>query len=162
MKTRITLSIFVLLFIAGISGLKAQQSILTAGSNATGSSGSVSFSVGQALFGTTTGTGGIVTQGVQQPYEVLFMDGIGPDKGISLECRVYPNPATNFITLKIENPETSGLTCQISDLKGLLLRDMKITAKETIVAMDELVPGTYFLSVVRNGKPFQTYKIIKN
>jgi hypothetical protein len=40
-----------------------------AGGEATGSGGSVSYSVGQVVYTTNTGINGSVAQGVQQPYE---------------------------------------------------------------------------------------------
>ncbi len=46
----------------------AQQGNVSAGGNATGSGGSVSFSVGQVFFSGNSGAGGYVNQGVQQSY----------------------------------------------------------------------------------------------
>ena len=160
MKTSATILIFLLL-LAGLPALKAQQAILSASSNATGSSGTVTFSVGQAAFNTCTGASGTLTEGVQQPYEILFMEGLGPDKGISLECLVYPNPANDFVKLKVDKYDKWDLSCQVTGLNGVLLRDMKITGTETLIPVDKLVSGTYFLIVILDDKPVQTYKIIK-
>jgi hypothetical protein len=47
-----------------------QESIKTTVSNATGSEGSASYSIGQVVYQTHTGTNGSVAEGIQQPYEI--------------------------------------------------------------------------------------------
>lgn len=149
-----------LLFLLSVSAM-AQESILSANNNAAGNGGSVSYSVGQVAFIANTGTSSSVTEGVQQPYEILFMEGIDPRKGITLECLLYPNPATAFIKLKIENHDIKNLCCQLNDLNGLLLQNIKIESDETVIPMEELAPAAYFLTVTENGMTLQCYKIIK-
>ena len=149
-----------MLFFFAIPGL-AQKSILATSNDAAGIGGSVSYSVGQVAFITYAGTGSSVTEGVQQPYEILFMEGMDPENGIALECLVYPNPATAFVNLKIKNREIKNLSCQMNDLNGLLLRNIKIDAEETVIPMEDLAASTYFLTVAENGLALQIYKIIK-
>jgi len=43
-----------------------------------------------------------VAQGVQQPCEISIGTGIEEVEGITLQCSVYPNPATDILMLKIE------------------------------------------------------------
>lgn len=151
-----------LLFLLSFHAM-AQESVLSANSNATGTAGTVSYSVGQVVFNTNTGVAGTIMEGVQQPYEILFMDGIEPHAGISLECVVYPNPVNSYVKLKIENLRTLGfiMSCQLTDMHGLLLHSIKISENETIIPMDDLSPEIYFLTVFGDGKAWQTYKIIK-
>ena len=144
-----------------LTGLHAQQTILSTSSDATGIQGSVSYSVGQIVFLTKTGTGGNVSEGIQQPYEILFMTGIVEEKGIDLECVLYPNPASAYVRLKIENQETRNLHFDLYNLKGVLLKSMKIEKEETTIPMDELVQATYFLTVIENNKILKTFRIIK-
>ncbi|MCX6305359.1 MAG: T9SS type A sorting domain-containing protein [Bacteroidetes bacterium] len=149
------------LFCMGLPGLQAQQSVLSASNNATGNAGQVSYSVGQVAFITTAGAEGTVTEGVQQPYEILFMDGIGDETGIALNCTLSPNPATGYVKLTIKNPALSDPGYQLSNMNGVLLRTMKVVEDETVIPMDDLAPATYLLTVFGNGKALQTYKIIK-
>ncbi len=81
---------------------------------------------------------------------------------ISLEIMVYPNPTTEFITLKIETYEVLNLRYQLNDIKGSLLQDNKIEGNETSIVMSSLLPATYFLKVTDNKKVVKTFKIIKN
>ena len=50
---------------------QAQQAFASTGSNATGSGGSVSFTIGQQEYNSFSSVGGSVTQGVQQPIELF-------------------------------------------------------------------------------------------
>ena len=152
------LASFLLLFLFHLN-LFAQQAVLSAGAEATGSSGSVSWSVGQIAFIAMTGLDGSVTPGAQQPYEILF-NGIY-DQGISLECSVYPNPATSVLKLKIGNPGSSKLTYRLCTLNGMVIREQEINDQETIIPMDELLSGTYLLNVSEHNIAVNFYKIIK-
>ena len=49
-----------------------------------------------------TETNGTVVQGVQQPFEVSIMTGIEHTE-IQIGVKAYPNPTTDFLTLKMEN-----------------------------------------------------------
>ena len=117
----IKLTVAFLLWV-GLSGLQAQQAILSASSNATGNDGSVSYSVGQVAFIEKLGATGTITEGVQQPYEILFMEGIDPKTGIRLECMVYPNPANAYVKLKIIDRNILPSNCQLNNMNGMLLR----------------------------------------
>jgi len=54
-----------------VTAILAQTAIPAAGGNATGSGGTVSYSVGQLTYNTYQGSVGTVSEGVQQPYEIL-------------------------------------------------------------------------------------------
>ena len=143
------------------SGLHAQQTILSANNNATGNEGTVSYSVGQVAFITKTGISGTITEGIQQPYEILFLTGIEEENGITLECILYPNPANRYVKLKIENHVIKNLSYQLYNMNGLLLENVKIENEETTVPVDELVNATYFLKVTENNNILKTFLIIK-
>jgi hypothetical protein len=146
----------------GLTGAQAQNAISAAGGNATGSGGTVSQTIGQVTYTTISGTTGTVTQGVQQPYEISVVTGIEEAVGIILEISVYPNPATDFVRLKIENYEVENLRYQLYDINGSLLQDNKVEGKETSIIMRNHLPATYFLKVTDKNKVIKTFKIIKN
>ncbi len=151
-----------LLFGLGLSGVYAQSAIPTAGGNASGSGGTISYSVGQVVNSTNTGSGGTEVQGVQQPYEISIVTGLEAGKDISLQCVAYPNPATYFVTLKVENHKTGNLAFRLYDISGKLLENNKIDADETTIDMHNLVISTYFLKVIQNNREIKVFKIIKN
>jgi len=152
----------ILFLCLGMFVLQAQQVVTTSGGNATGSGGTVNYTVGQVVYTTITGTNGSVAQGVQQPFEISVITGIEEASDISLEIMVYPNPATDFIRLKIENYEVQNLRYQLYDNSGSLLQDNKVEGSETSLVMNNLVPAIYFLKVIQGNKEIKTFKIIKN
>jgi Secretion system C-terminal sorting domain len=144
------------------SVLDAQSTNSATGGNATGSGGSVSYTVGQITYQTLTGTNYTVVQGVQQPYEISVITGIEETKDISLEIMVYPNPATDFIKLKIKNYEIQNLRYKLYDINGSLLQDNKVEGNETSIILTNFISATYILKVTDNNKIIKTFKIIKN
>jgi len=156
-KKTITSVAFLLL---GLGGLHAQETVTTAGSEATGTGGTASYTVGQVVYTTTaTGTNGSVAQGVQQPYEISTTVGIN-EISINLELSVYPNPTTDYLTLKVE--KTEGLTFQLFDMQGKLIKSKTVNNTSTDISLAEQPTATYFLKVVKNNQLVKTFKIIKN
>ena len=143
----------------GLVGLHAQESPTATGGEATGVGGTVSYSLGQVVYTTNTGSNGSVEQGVQQPYEISATVGIN-ESSISLEMSVYPNPTTNYLTLKVEI--TKNLSYQLFDMQGKVIVSKKITDNTTTVVMENLPTATYLLKVTDSNKTVKTFKIIKN
>ena len=152
--------VIVFLFSLKLTSIQAQVAISASGGNATGS-GSVSYTVGQTVYTTNTGTNGSVAQGVQQPHEISVVTGIEEAKDISLEMVVYPIPATDFVMLNIANYEGINIRYQLYDINGNLLKDTKVEGNETNIPMQNLLPSMYFLKVTDNNKVIKTFKIIK-
>ncbi len=148
-----------LIFICGIT--QAQESVSASGGNATGNAGTTSFTIGQVFHLIESGTTGSIAHGVQQPYEISIVTGIEPDAGIDLICQAHPNPACEFVMLKIEDYNFENLTYILYDINGKLLAKKKITENETIIAMKNLTAATYFLKLSSGNKEVKTFKIIK-
>ena len=151
-------------FLAGFSltGLNAQQAITTAGGNTTSSAGSVSYSVGQIVCKTQIGSSGSVAQGVQQPFEISVVLGLDEAQGINLVLSAYPNPATDYVILKVENFKTENLTYHLYDISGKLIESRKIISSTETIGMENLPSAIYFLKVTNNNTEVKTFKIIKN
>ena len=149
------------LFGFALNSIQAQQAIPAAGGNASGSGGSVSYSVGQIVYTTNAGTNGSVAQGVQQPFEISVVTGIEQANGISLQCSAYPNPATDYVKLKIENYQFENFTYQLYDFNGKILENKKLVESETSIFMGNYAPAIYFLKVIQSDKGIKTFKIIK-
>jgi hypothetical protein len=152
----------VLILIFGFTGLQAQEAIPASGGDASGSGGSVSYSVGQMVYTTNQGTNGTITQGVQQPYEISVVSGLEEATSINLICSAYPNPTTDYLVLKVENYDIENLSYQLSDIDGKLLEIRKLEGNETFIVMSNFVPAVYFLKVIQNNKELKTFKIVKN
>ena len=155
-KKTITSIAFLLL---GLGGLYAQESPTTAGGEATGTGGTASYSVGQVVYTSATGTNGSLAQGVQQPYEISTTVGI-KETAITLELSVYPNPTTDYLTLKVDDFET--LNFQLIDLQGKIIENKKVSSTTTSINVENLPKALYFLNVTKNNKVVKSFKIIKN
>jgi hypothetical protein len=141
--------------------LQAQFAIPATGGNASGTGGSVSYSVGQVVYTTNTGTNGTSAQGVQQPYEISVATGIAEAKDISLTCMVYPNPVSDFLTLKVDNYDNENLSYKLFNASGIILESKKVSGDETTISMANLLPSIYFLKVIDGNKEIKIFKIIK-
>ena len=155
-KKTITSVAFLLL---GLGGLQAQEAVTATGGEATGTGGTASYTVGQVFYTTATGTNGSAAQGVQHPFEISTTVGIN-ETTINLEMSVYPNPTTNYLTLKVE--ETANLNYQLFDMQGKVIENKKVTTNTTSITMEALPTATYFLNVVKNNQVVKTFKVIKN
>lgn len=141
-------------------GLHAQQAITPAGSEATGTGGTASYTVGQVVY-TTTGTNESVAHGVQQPYEISTTLGIN-ETTINLGLSVYPNPTSNYLQLKVTSEKVEGLTYQLYDLQGIVIESKKVSNTSTTVVMENLPTATYFLRISDNNQIVKIFKIIKS
>ena len=160
---RLILSAIFLLAL-GLTGLQAQNAVPATGGNASGSGGTVSYSVGQVVYTTNTGTNGSVAQGVQQPYEISVVTAIEEAKGIDLMVSAYPNPTTEYVKLKVDASTSlsiQSMSYQLFDINGKLLQNKALEGTETSIVMSNLVPATYFLKVIKDNKEVKIFKIIK-
>lgn len=153
--------VLIIIFLFTGSIAYSQQAVVPCGGNASGTGGSVSFSVGQVACQANSGPSGSEIQGVQQPREISVVTEVEEATGILLFVSVYPNPAVDFLTLSIENINANNLCFQVFDAKGMLIQQEKINAASTIISLSSLASGTYFLNVVADGKTIKTFKIIK-
>jgi hypothetical protein len=154
-----------LLFWAFIPGLKAQSALAASGSNASGSGGTASYTIGQVAYTSTSSSSGDVSQGVQQAFEIFSL-GVDNFPKISLSMSVYPNPTTDFVILKTGEYALEELAYQLFDLTGKQISNQKITTNETKIPMEGLAISTYLLKVIAKDKAGQniikTFKINKN
>lgn len=146
----------------GFAGVKAQEAIPASGGEATGSNGSVNYTIGQVAYTNHTGANGSVSQGVQQAYEITVISNVNNARIINLECSAFPNPTVDFLTLKIEGGLAQNIEFQLYDISGKLIRSKSLYETETIINMEDLARATYFLKVINNQQAIKTFKIIKN
>ena len=154
----ITLSVFLL----GL-GLttQAQQVSNATGGDATGSGGTVAYSVGQVVYTTNTSISGTVSQGVQQPFEI-FSIGIN-ETGLNISLLVFPNPTADNLTLQVSDYNSEKLSYEVFDMQGKLLKNGQIETQQTQINTGNLPSATYFIHVLnKENKKVQSFKIIKN
>ncbi len=120
-----------------------------------------------------------MAQGVQQPYEISVVTGLEEAKDISLKVTAYPNPTPDYLTLEIDASTSlsiqsisyqkdastllsiQSMSYQLFDMQGKVLQNQKITGYRTSIDMNNLVPSTYFVTVIQENKAIKTFKVIK-
>jgi hypothetical protein len=137
----------------------AQNNSVPAGGNGTGTGGAVSYSVGQIAYSTNTSNSGNASEGLQQPYELFLVTGVG-DQSVELSVKAYPNPTLDLITLEIARYES--LSYLFTDANGKLVSQNKISSNLTEINCKELCSGVYFLKVYNENGQLRNFKLIKN
>jgi hypothetical protein len=140
---------------------QSQESTNSSGGDATGSGGSVAFSIGQVFYTKNTGSSGSIAQGVQYAYEI-FTFGI-KETELNISLYVFPNPTTDNLTLEISDYNNEKLSYQLLDALGKQLSHGQLSANKTHIYTNSLPKATYFVNVVNEEiKTVQSFKIIKN
>ena len=154
--------------------------IATAGNSVTVNSITLTSTVGETFTNNLSSANNSITQGFQQgnisvervrnveePTE-LFSDKSSTNK---IESRVaennfhvdvYPNPATDYVNVRINQTPSSKCFMFMSDATGRLIEVKDITSTETRVEFNQLQAGNYFLTVKsEDGKVNESFEIIK-
>ena len=139
----------------------AQEGMLPAGGEGAGSGGSVSFSLGQILQTCSGGEEYELMHGVQQPYEISIVSSPGQFKEIGLALSTYPNPADDFLVLKVDSHIWEELEFEMYNSEGKILLSGRLMNAGTNIDMSPLTPGMYLLRVSMKNEPVKTFKIIR-
>lgn len=86
--------------------------------------------------------------------ELVFVEKCNdPAKGPSINT--YPNPAKDVLTVKVSE---NGLTLELMNLTGQILKSHKLLAGENILNVDDVPAGIYFLRTTREDGSFSFTK----
>lgn len=148
-----------MLFLLSLMCVNAQQAIVTSGETNANTAGSVSWTLGEVVVESGIKIPGqnSLTQGFQQGD--LSVLAIKEPLANTLNIRVLPNPATDYVNLVVD--DYSDLSYQINDLKGKLLIKERLESNETRINLSNLASGTFLVSITKQNQEIKTYKIIK-
>jgi hypothetical protein len=150
-----------LLLLCSTVKLHAQNNTVSSGGQASGTGGSVSYTIGQIAYSSLTGTNGSLIQGVQQPLEISVVTSI-TDLQIDLKAQVYPNPTTDQLVLNVGTDDFKNLRFVLVDLQGKVLKTDRIINATSTLDISKYSIGTYFLRVLSKNKQIKTFQIVKN
>jgi hypothetical protein len=155
--------VFVCCFLLMVAtGIRAQSHTDASGGNVSGSGGTASYSVGQIDYTTIKGSGGIATEGVQQPLEIFQVTtGIDEVSNDEVKAMVFPNPTSSFVELQISNSINGQLIYKLYDQNGSFITQESISGSATMINLTSLQSGIYFLKVINSAKIIKTFKIVK-
>lgn len=137
-----------------------QQNTVASGGEASGSGGSVSYSVGQIDYISASGANGNINQGVQQPFEI-FSVGL-TDVQFDISAALFPNPAVNQVVLSIEAWENyKNPSFRLTDEQGRIVQQGDINQQETTVQISHLANACYYLNVLVDDQLAKSFKLVK-
>ena len=137
-----------------------QTSVNASGGGISNASGSVSYSIGQVAYQSTSNASGSVSQGVQHAYEISVLS--LEENALNLSLNAYPNPTQDVLNLRVGNYNQEKLAYKLLDFQGKVISEISMHSEETTIDMKQLPVATYFIEVHNEGKKVQTFKIIKN
>lgn len=133
----------------------AQEVIATAGDFQQAGGYSLSWTLGECVTETVSGSANTLTQGFQQPWVIVTQI---TENNVESEIRVFPNPVDEILHI---SSNCSNMKLMLFDATGKLILE-ETTAENTFVSMAELNAGVYILFVETNGYNEQSFRIIKN
>lgn len=79
---------------------------------------------------------------------------------IASQVKIYPNPAKESLTVALGNLPDGVVTIDLLDVTGKLIKTFHTTDQVSILNLQGIVPGSYFLKV-QNGSLQENIKIVK-
>jgi hypothetical protein len=157
MRKRVTIFLIALLI---IPVLYAQQVISSAGTSGTIPGYQLSWTVGEPVISTFTGTNATLTQGFHQTK--LIVTSLDVVMVSDLKFSVYPNPTEDIIFLKTAGNTNTTPLYSMYNAGGKMIMSGK-TGKDIIsIDMQKNVSGIYFLKIIsEKGELLQSFKILK-
>jgi hypothetical protein len=136
-----------------------QQVVTTSGDFYQNTNGSISWTLGEIMTDTYTNNQSVLTQGFQQPN--LKVTSITELPGLDYSITAFPNPAKEFVKLKIEKEDVNGMQYDLLDMSGKVIESKKIQNSETEISFADLIPATYFIRITENDIEIKIFKIVK-
>lgn len=136
----------------------AQQSATTSGGDATGTGGTVSWTLGQPAYEPTTTSTGSVYRGVQQPYEWLVTAAPGHT---APTVALWPNPTADGITLQWSDAAHGPARYTIHAANGALVAEGRFADHTANLTLGHLSTGTYTVQVYQAEQHTTTLTVIK-
>jgi len=162
MKKGKTFILFSLLLISIFSFAQPplQQLLGSAGATFKNTNYQLDWSIGELQTETYKSGQTMFTQGFQQGTYIITA--LSQIKDLQFAITAFPNPATDFITLKIEKPELENMQYTLTELSGRVLQTNYITNNHHQINLRGIATGAYFLNIQSENKTIKSFKIIKS
>jgi hypothetical protein len=97
----------------------------------------------------------------ENPYEISVL-GVDNQPGISLTAVVYQNPEENYFELIVNDEQTTlSYEANLYDMTGNLLKHNFIVEVYTIIPVNILTNGIYYLKIINSGEVLKIFQIVK-
>jgi hypothetical protein len=139
----------------------APDVIATAGDYYSNANGSISWTMGETMGETYGNSNNIVSQGFQQPWDLFTSVPVADPVNVGL----YPNPATDFVTLEFGTDAAGTYTVEVFNALGQQMSSQQVAANGATrfeIPMTGYADGIYFVSVKKIGSDaVSTFKVNK-
>ena len=103
----------------------------------------------------------VMDWGETEDYTVNLTSVTGLNEAMSFnELQVYPNPATNSLTLSFDSPNE--ISYSILNMLGEVLKKEKLISSSNKLDISSLKDGVYFLQIMEGGNSFRIQRFVKN
>jgi hypothetical protein len=76
--------------------------------------------------------------------------------------KVYPNPASDYLTVETDNVSGKTLQLNVFDIAGRMLKNVQTTTAKTQISIADMPSGVYMLNVFENGVKVGVSRFVKN
>lgn len=160
MKNKKKLCYFLIVIGSSLSSIYAQESSNTSGGDASGTGGTVAYSIGQTVYSYNSGSNGNSNQGIQQTY-IIQPVGLN-EQTTNISLKTFPNPTTGYLTLVIDDFPNRKMDYKLIDMQGKEVLKGEILNEKTTFDLSPYKNGTYFISINKKSNEIKKFKIIKN
>lgn len=91
-------------------------------------------------------------------YVNIVLDINQPD---NIETRIYPNPVTDILQIRMENNNNRCVLIEVISLSGQVVRSYQIVGQSFNVDMADLRPGAYFIRITDDTHRTRTFKTLR-
>jgi protease II len=139
----------------------AQTTVSSSGNYQEGTNATLSWTIGEPITETISGTNSILNSGMQQNFSFTIVS-VYEKLNSKVNISVYPNPAVDFLNISIENSKEQ-FEISIFDVSGKNLMSKKVSSEISKIDIKNFAESNYFLKITnQNGEEIKTYKIVKS
>jgi len=90
-------------------------------------------------------------------------------KAITINCRmediqdqtisIYPNPATDLVTIKFHEEMNTSFTYELTDITGKIIQREMLTSDQTEINISKFSKGIYMMKI-SNEESIHTYRLV--
>lgn len=120
--------------------------------------GNLHWTVGEIAVDRTE-NGMVLERGFHHGNYKLLSTAVWTAPEINLAVSVFPNPTTDLVTLT--GDWEIGDHLEVRDLLGRQLTNRELPLGRAEITLGDYASGTYLLTIIRNGRPLQSMRVIR-
>ena len=136
-----------------------QQALLSSGEYHQGTTGSISWSLGETAVSTLAEGEYIITQGFQQSKLTVTAIDVEPYPSISITA--YPNPTSSNLLIAVDG-EIANLRYEVYAVNGLNIAGNHFDSNPQKIVFAHLNSGVYLIRIQLNNQTIKTFRVVKN